>query len=97
MPYEVPECGLDFVAGQFGVLGVLGDGGLGKGGEAQPLLLLGIPFGPLFVGPVSGRDGYLGVIGVREAFLQVEQLGVRVVSSLLRVDQFVGEFDCHKR
>lgn len=96
MANELPQRGFDFVTGLLGVLGVLGDSGLGKCGEAQPLLLLGVPFGPLLVGPVAGRDGYLGVVGVRKAFLQVEQFGVRVVGSLLRCDQFVGEFDCHK-
>lgn len=96
MPNELSERGFDFVTGLSGVLGVLGDGGLGKCGEAEPLLLLGVPFGPLFVGPVASRDGCLGVLGIRRAFLQVEQLGVRVVGSLLRCDQFVGEFDCRK-
>lgn len=95
MAYEFPKCGFDVVARELCVLGVLSDCGLGVLGEATPLCLLGVPPGALLVGPVPWRDRALGVVGVRELLLELEELRVRVVGSLLVGDQVVWEFDSH--
>ena len=96
MAYEFPECGFDVMTRELGGRSMLGDGGLGVFGEAPPPRLLGVPLGALLVGPITCGDGLLGAVGVRELLLQVEELRVRVVGSLLGGDQVAWEFDSHE-